>query len=270
MLLEDYLLGKQTCQQLAAKHHCHRKTILRHLNRVPELSSNTTALPGKAVVLLDTTYFGRGFGVMVLKDAVNGRNLFAAALKQETTALYQTAINELQKHHCHIQAIVCDGRRGLFTAFGNIPVQMCQFHQIAIVRRYLTRNPKLHAARELWQLALSLPRLKQDAFAAGLCTWQTKWCAFLDERTISPKSRRSRYTHQRLRSAFLSLKRNLPWLFTCLQHPALQIPNTTNLLDGHFADLKNKLRNHNGLSQRHKLKLALHFLSPAIINHFVP
>ncbi|MFT5600188.1 MAG: hypothetical protein ACI9N1_000422 [Flavobacteriales bacterium] len=28
----------------------------------------------------------------------------------------------------------------------------------------------------------------------------------------------------------------------------LKIPNTTNAIDGHFADLKNKLRNHNGLS----------------------
>ena len=34
----------------------------------------------------------------------------------------------------------------------------------------------------------------------------------------------------------------------------LQIPNTTNAIDGHFADLKNKLRNHNGLSLERKKK----------------
>ena len=32
------------------------------------------------------------------------------------------------------------------------------------------------------------------------------------------------------------------------------IPNTTNGLDGSFADLKNKLRNHNGLSIERKEK----------------
>jgi hypothetical protein len=32
------------------------------------------------------------------------------------------------------------------------------------------------------------------------------------------------------------------------------IPNTTNALDGQFADLKNKLRNHNGLSKERKMK----------------
>ena len=35
---------------------------------------------------------------------------------------------------------------------------------------------------------------------------------------------------------------------------ALNIPNTTNAIDGHFADLKNKLRNHNGLSIARKMK----------------
>jgi hypothetical protein len=32
------------------------------------------------------------------------------------------------------------------------------------------------------------------------------------------------------------------------------IPNTTNTLDGQFANLKNKLRNHNGLSKVRKMR----------------
>ena len=34
----------------------------------------------------------------------------------------------------------------------------------------------------------------------------------------------------------------------------LNIPNTTNAIDGMFADLKNKLRNHNGLTEQRKKK----------------
>ena len=268
--MKECLLGKQTCRQLAARHRCHRKTILRRLKSVAPPSGRVADLPGRAVVVLDTTCFGRGFGVMVLKDAATGRNLLAAPIKQETVALYQAAIEQLLKHHCRVQAIVCDGRRGLFGAFGGIPVPMCQFHQIAILRRHPTRNPKLPAARELWRLASRLPRSKQEAFCADLDAWHAKWSPFLEERTLSPATRRSRYTHRRLRSAFLSLKRNLPWLFTCLRHPSLQIPNTTNLLDGLFADLKNKLRNHNGLSKNRRSQLVLHFLSPSLIHHFVP
>jgi len=57
-----------------------------------------------------------------------------------------------------------------------------------------------------------------------------------------------------LRSAYLSLKRHLPYLFTFEDYPDLKIPNTTNALDGQFANLKNKLRNHNGLSKVLKMK----------------
>ncbi len=32
----------------------------------------------------------------------------------------------------------------------------------------------------------------------------------------------------------------------------LNLPKTTNAIDGHFANLKNKLRNHNGLSEERK------------------
>ena len=38
------------------------------------------------------------------------------------------------------------------------------------------------------------------------------------------------------------------------------IPNTTNAIDGHFVDLKNKLRNHNGLSIERRKKLINEFL----------
>ena len=40
----------------------------------------------------------------------------------------------------------------------------------------------------------------------------------------------------------------------------LKIPNTKNAIDGHFADLKNKLRNHNGLSLERKIKFINEFL----------
>ena len=57
-----------------------------------------------------------------------------------------------------------------------------------------------------------------------------------------------------LRSAYLSLKRNLPYLFVFQDYKELNMPNTTNALDGQFADLKNKLRNHNVLSKALKIR----------------
>jgi hypothetical protein len=66
-------------------------------------------------------------------------------VKSETNALYIQGIEELKTQGFEVLAIVCDGRKGLIT-FKDIPVQMCQFHQSAIIRRYLTKKPKLKAA----------------------------------------------------------------------------------------------------------------------------
>jgi hypothetical protein len=43
-------------------------------------------------------------------------------------------------------------------------------------------------------------------------------------------------------------------------HIELNIPNTTNAIDGRFTDLKNKLRDHNGLSFKIKCKFIDTFL----------
>jgi hypothetical protein len=262
------LQGKQTYQQLAKQHHCSARTIRRRLDELPLLGSCPEALPGTSVVVLDTTYFGRGFGVMVIKDARTRANLFAAPLAQETISLYQAAVTQLRQCHCRIDAVVCDGRRGLFKAFGEVPVQMCHFHQAAIVCRYLTRSPKLPASKALLRLALTLPRSKEADFTAALTQWECEWEAVLNERSEGTQGKRTRYTHPRLRSAYRSLSRNLPWLFTFLRYPQLGIPNTTNLLDGQFSDLKNKLRNHNGLTRKRRLAHILRLLSPALVDDF--
>ncbi len=54
---------------------------------------------------------------------------------------------------------------------------------------------------------------------------------------------------KKLRSAYLSLKRNMPWLWTWYDYPELSIPNTNNGLESLNSDLKTKLALHRGLSK---------------------
>jgi hypothetical protein len=255
-LWQDYTQGKQTYRQLAAKYDCSTKTIQRKIDAVT-LSPNTT-FPAVVNVLMDTTYFGRKFGVMVFKDSISGQILYKQYVKQETNQLYLSGIAEISRRGIHIQAIICDGRKGVLTLFDGTPVQMCQFHQVAIIRRYLTKKPKLQASRELWELVL-LSKTDKESFTGGLAGWYHRWEPFLGERKRDADGK-NRYVHKRLRSAYRSLSTNLRWLFTWYDHIALNIPNTTNAIDGQFADLKNKLRNHNGLSVARKKKLIDEFL----------
>jgi hypothetical protein len=248
-----YTSGKQTYSQLAVKFGCSTKTIQRRLDKV--LIVKRKEFSSVAVVIMDTTYFGRHFGVMVFKNSLDGIVLFKQYVRYETNALYLAGISEIIRRGISVQGIVCDGRKGLFGGlFGDIPVQMCQFHQIKIVIRYLTRKPKSQAAIDLRNLTLKLTKLTKSEFVNSLNKWYASWSDYLNERSRSPSTGKTYYTHKRLRSAYLSLKRHLPYLFVFEDYKELIIPNTTNALDGQFSDLKNKLRNHNGLSKERKMK----------------
>ena len=209
---------------------------------------------------MDTTYWGTNFGVMLFKDSITKENLLKYYVKYETNSLYRKGIEELKFKGFDIVAIVCDGRRGLINSFPNIPVQMCQFHQAAIVRRYITKNPRLPASIELKDIVSMMKQTDKESFEGALKVWHKKWEQFLNERTLNEKTGKSHYTHKRLRSAYRSLKTNLPWLFTWYNNIELNIPNTTNSIEGSFADLKNKLRNHNGLSKARKMRFIDGFL----------
>lgn len=256
-LWQEYLSGKQTYQQLAKKYECSIKTIQRKIDTVK--TQRQTNFSSIANVLMDTTYFGRKLGVMVFKDSISGQILYKQYVKQETNKLYLSGIEEIAKRGIKIQAIICDGRKGLLQLFEGIPIQMCNFHQVAIIRRYLTKKPKMQASKELWTHVQLLVKTDKESFEGGLAAWYNKWEDFLKERKKDANGK-NRYVHKRLRSAYRSLKANLPWLFTWYDNMNLKIPNTTNAIDGHFADLKNKLRNHNGLSIERKKKFIDEFL----------
>jgi hypothetical protein len=256
-LWREYTDGKQTYVQLSDKYDCSVKTIQRKIDSVKV--QRKTTFPSVANVLMDTTYFGRKLGVMVFKDSISGRILYKQYVKQESNKLYLTGIEEIARRGIKIQAIICDGRKGLLQLFDPIPVQMCNFHQVAIIRRYLTKKPKMQASKELWALVQVLCDTDKETFVGGLDAWYNKWETFLNERKKDVNGK-NRYVHKKLRSAYRSLKTNLKWLFTWYDNMNLNIPNTTNAIDGHFADLKNKLRNHNGLSLERKKKFIDEFL----------
>ena len=119
-------------------------------------------------------------------------------------------------------AAVVDGRRGLANVFKDIPVQVCQFHQLQTVTKYLTRRPKTDAGKELRALALTLTMTNEATFARSLHIYEAKWQEFLTEKTLVLGLKRPQYTHKNVRSALRSLKTNLPNLFTYQRYPERQ------------------------------------------------
>ena len=145
---------------------------------------------------------------MVLYDAISKRALSVLEVKNKTIERYRQEVAALQERGVVIQSIICDGKSGLLGSFLDIPVQMCQFHQIKIIVRHLTRKPKSPAAQVLRALSLTLTEITQTAFEAALARWYEQYAAFLNERSVNEKTGHSHYTHKRLRATYNSLKRH--------------------------------------------------------------
>jgi hypothetical protein len=193
--------------------------------------------------------------VVVFRSWNLKRNLWWQEVSSEKQAHYYYGRKILEERGWTFEAAVVDGRRGLATVFEDLPVQVCHFHQLKTVTRYLTRRPKTDAGRELRALALTLKNSTETIFAEQLHAWEKKWSAFITEKTRVVGTKHWYYTHKNVRSAFLSLKRNLPNLFTYQKYPELNIPNTTNTIDGYFAGLKKKVAAHHGLRRDRRYKV---------------
>lgn len=139
-------------------------------------------------------------------------------------------------------------------------MQMCQFHQLQIVRRLVTSNPHLPAGIELLALMRKMFSIIKEKFISSFDKWCEKWKEFLDERTLL-LSGETTYTHRRLRTARRSIKTHLKWLYTYEENPQLEIPHTTNRLEGFNAQLKRALHNHNGMNETNKKKFIDGFLN---------
>ena len=259
-VITDYVEGKQTLNQLASKYGVSSKTISRDLKGmryVQKISKDK-----EVTIQMDTTYWGRGFGLMVIKDALRKKILWRKYVTHETIADYKEGVWWLLSQGFKIYGAVIDGMRGLAQALP-FPVQLCQFHQMLMVRRYLTQEPELDASRELLELVNNITKMDKESFVGAFGQWYERNKEVVNERVHDRRIKRKTppYMRPRLRSAYLSIKRNMPLLWTFYDRPELGIPNTNNGLEGVFSDIKTKLRVHSGISREHRKKLIDEYLS---------
>ena len=107
----------------------------------------------------------------------------------------------------------------------------------------------------------NLTTTTEDRFTKKLDEWFKIYEDFIEELTVNSITGECIYKHQKLRAAYRSLRRNLPYLFTYKNHKEYKIHNTTNAIDGGvFSPMKKLLKIHNGFSKSLKLKMVDDYL----------
>jgi hypothetical protein len=215
--------------------------------------------PQEVVCIFDATHIGDDI-LLVARSAALKANLGWAWIPSETKEHYALLKSNIESRGFKLTAVVLDGRTGIPRVFEGLPIQICQFHQLQVVRRKLTLRPETLAGQELLSIGFLISKETQVSLTHKLDAWFKKYEGFIAERTYSIGTKRWRYTHRRVRSAYLSLRRNLPYLYTYQKYPDLNIPNTTNSLDGYWSRLKNLLSAHRGKSKERIRKIATEIL----------
>ena len=190
----------------------------------------------------------------------NEKVVYFEEIKTETVMAVKGGLNKLQTKGYAFKSFTVDRKRGIIKMFErefpNIPIQFCHFHQQAIIRRYITNNPKTECGIDIKILMRDLKHSTMEEFALRLKKLEEKHAIFIAE-----KNEKGEWKHKRIRSAIRSLKSNLAYLFAYKKHPDLNIPNTTNKLEGLFAHLKEKIKIHRGLRTDRKKKMIKFILS---------
>lgn len=258
-MLNQYVWQRQTYSDLAKKYDRSKRWVQMKLDDI-EIRTVIKLDQRELVIVADTTFFSRTSGLTVFREPNLKKNIWWRETMYEKTEIYYRGKQYLEQKELKIKAVVLDGRRGIRAVFMGIPIQMCHFHQKQIVRRYLTTRPKLEASCELKAIVDTLPNTSEQKFTKDLFSWYEKWCDFLKQKTTDLNTGGWFYTHKRLRTAYRSLKTNLPYLFTYQKYPELNIPNTTNSLDGFFNQLKSLLNVHRGLSPKRRMRITREIL----------
>lgn len=184
------------------------------------------------------------------------KNLLYKIVDTEKNIDYKEGIKELISDGWEILAIVSDGRPGLRKLFPDIPFQLCQFHQFQRVTQLISKNPKLKASKDLREIMFYLRQTDRESMTEFLRRWHEKWGDFLKEKTTNISTNKMVYTHKRLRSAFFGVLRNLDVLFTFQDYcQELDIPRTSNSIEGYFSHLNAKLNIHRGASKSTQINL---------------
>jgi hypothetical protein len=208
-------------------------------------------------LLIDATFFGREYGYLCFHDG--SRIIHFREIKTESLAELDAGLDALIAAGYHFKSFTLDGKRGFIRRFKQrfprAPVQMCHFHQKAIIRRYITNNPKTPCGVALKYLMIRFGKQEPQEWIDALFALQDEYRAFLTE-----KNENGEYVHRRIRAALRSLRTNLPYLFVYAEIQGSQIPQTTNRLEGAFSHLKEKIGLHRGLSGNRKKKAVQYLL----------
>ena len=268
-----YLLSKQTGNEVSKSRGISRSTFDRKYRSKPASSSSISKngnLSSRSATYLIADATSLNCEIVAIARTKNGGINWAFAV-YESSDVWVRVFSSFNG----VRALVSDGQKGIHKAaricWGEgLTMQRCHFHIKQNLRAKLTKNPKTEAGQDLAALAKWLCHVKDyDQMALFIGIFHGLYEAhgsFLRERTYyraKDDKLRWNYTHKQVRSAYRQITDLIEsdQIFAYITHPELQLPNTTNQVEGGLnARINELIRAHRGLLPERQRELVSEFL----------
>lgn len=250
---ERWIIEGYTVRQIAAQSGHSIRTVRRIIEYwLQHPPPNRSELSAYRYLILDGTFLDQRKGVFAVMDAKRYSVIHGAPDMAEGPAhLYPFCSTLVQYRLLPISATV-DGNphlmRILRFLWPKILIQRCLVHIQRQGLSWCRQYPKRTDAKHLRALFLKIMSIRtasdRDRFLYELRTWERRY-----GRTVG-RSPEKGWVFSDLKRARSMLLTALPDMFRYLDDPL--IPKSTNALEGYFARLKQRYRQHRGLVQRHR------------------
>lgn len=203
-------------------------------------------------LVLDGTHFGRHKGIFAVMEAGCNRLVYGSYGISEGPLALGRFCAHLSGGGLAPKSTTVDGNphlnRLLRRWWPGIILQRCLVHIQRQGLAWCRRRPKRTDAQHLRPLFLQVMSIRtpeqRDTFLAQVCQWEKQYGHRI------ARSPETGWVFSDLKRARNLLLTALPNMFHYLQDP--QIPKSTNAMEGYFGRLKQKYRQHRGLSPEHR------------------
>ena len=242
-----------TIKQIAAQSGHSLRTVRRIIQR--ELRHRAPIpidLSKYRYLILDGTFLDQRKGVFAVMDAESFSLIHAAPEMAEGPAHLIPFCSKLAQQGLMPISATIDGNPHLSQAlrlvWPDILIQRCLVHIQRQGLMWCRRYPKRTDAKHLRSLFLQIPFIRcpseRDRFLAQLRAWENRYGKQI------ARSKETGWVFSDLKRARSMLLGALPDMFRYLDDP--KIVTCTNALEGYFARLKQRYRQHRGLAINHR------------------
>lgn len=249
---------KQSIPQISQASGYSERTLKRYFYKIlPTCPTWQIQKREKVNLLIDGTYFANKVCLLLYRDNNIKMTILYRLAQRESLRDLMEDLRAIRDVGIDVESVTCDGAANILKAVRNVfleaIIQRCTFHIANEVSLRLTKKPKSEAAQELRELVGYLNKVSTHVEAQlwmrAFVDWRTKYNSFINQKTTDEQSGRWWYTHKTLHQSASHIERALPNMFCYLFSE--KIPKTSNSIEAFFGHLKDHLRLHRGLSNKH-------------------